>query len=56
MYLIDTNIFLEILLDQDKSDKCKSFLNDLVCRSNSYELVTMDTDFKKAKGITVRYL
>lgn len=26
-YLIDTNIFLEILLKQDKMDNCKSFLN-----------------------------
>ena len=27
MYLLDTNIFLEILLDQEKSDVCKEFLN-----------------------------
>lgn len=27
MYLIDTNIFLEILLKQDKSDSCKTFLD-----------------------------
>ena len=26
MYLIDTNIFLEILLDQEKQEKCKKFL------------------------------
>jgi len=26
MYLIDTNIFLEILLEQDKSETCKTFL------------------------------
>jgi len=26
MYLIDTNIFLEILLNQKKKDKCKKFL------------------------------
>ncbi len=26
MYLIDTNIFLEILLDQDNADKCTQFL------------------------------
>ncbi len=26
MYLVDTNIFLEILLKQDKSNYCKSFL------------------------------
>jgi len=28
MYLIDTNIFLEILLGQEKKEICKSFLND----------------------------
>ena len=27
MYLVDTNMFLEILLQQDKSKDCKSFLN-----------------------------
>ncbi len=27
MYLLDTNIFLEILLDQEKSAECKGFLN-----------------------------
>jgi len=27
MYLIDTNIFLEILLKQDKSEACKTFLD-----------------------------
>ena len=27
-YLIDTNIFLEILLDQEKKEKCKSFLTE----------------------------
>ncbi len=27
MYLVDTNIFLEILLKQDKSETCKSFLS-----------------------------
>lgn len=26
MYLLDTNIFLEILLNQEKSSKCKEFL------------------------------
>ena len=26
MYLIDTNIFLEILLKQGKSERCKNFL------------------------------
>jgi predicted nucleic acid-binding protein len=27
MYLIDTNIFLEILLEQEKSNECKDFLD-----------------------------
>jgi len=27
MFLADTNVFLEILLDQDKGEKCKRFLN-----------------------------
>ena len=30
MYLIDTNIFLEILLKQDKSESCKLFLKENV--------------------------
>lgn len=28
MYLIDTNVFLEILLKREKSEKCKKFLED----------------------------
>ena len=28
MHLVDTNIFLEILLQQEKSEKCKSFLSE----------------------------
>jgi len=28
MYLVDTNIFLEILLEQEKKEKCKKFLNE----------------------------
>ncbi len=28
MYLIDTNVFLEILLSQEKKDACKCFLNE----------------------------
>ncbi|HLG34275.1 MAG TPA: PIN domain-containing protein [Bacteroidia bacterium] len=27
-YLVDTNIFLEVLLNQEKKVKCKKFLND----------------------------
>jgi len=29
MYLIDTNIFLEILLEQDKADQCENLLKDI---------------------------
>ena len=28
MNLVDTNIFLEVLLQQEKSEKCKSFLSE----------------------------
>lgn len=28
MFLVDTNIFLEILLGQDKKEDCKKFLNN----------------------------
>ncbi len=28
MYLIDTNVFLEVLLTQEKIEKCKKFLDD----------------------------
>ena len=28
MFLVDTNIFLEILLGQDKKEDCKRFLNN----------------------------
>lgn len=28
MYLVDTNIFLEILLSQEKSEVCKTFLSE----------------------------
>ena len=37
MHLIDTNIFLEILLSQEKSQKCKEILNvhkDNICISD----------------------
>jgi uncharacterized protein len=29
MYLVDTNIFLELLLDQAKKEQCKKFLRQL---------------------------
>jgi len=28
MYLLDTNILLEILLQQEKSEECESFMNN----------------------------
>jgi len=28
MFLVDTNVFLEILLSQEKEETCKSFLDD----------------------------
>jgi len=31
MYLLDTNIFLEILLSQKKCTDCKKLLNDKIC-------------------------
>ena len=34
MFLIDTNIFLEILLGQEKKTKCKKFLEDNTGRLN----------------------
>jgi predicted nucleic acid-binding protein len=37
MYLVDTNIFLEILLSQEKTQKCKEVLNqysDKICISD----------------------
>ncbi|MFH0976399.1 MAG: PIN domain-containing protein [Spirochaetota bacterium] len=34
MYLIDTNIFLEILLKQDKSKDCKTFLDKNIGKLN----------------------
>ena len=32
MYLVDTNVFLEVLLKQDKSEQCKTFLNNNISR------------------------
>jgi len=32
MYLVDTNVFLEILLNQKRKEKCKKFLNANVGR------------------------
>ncbi len=91
MYLVDTNIFLEILLDQERSSDCKEFVQEILSKikilnlpSKEYnifinttqlpdldfddlyqcsiakyydlEIVTMDSDFKKAKDIKVKFL
>ncbi len=34
MFLVDTNVFLEILLNQDKKDDCKAFLNNNIGNLN----------------------
>lgn len=34
MYLIDTNIFLEVLLKQEQSNKCKTFLDENIGNLN----------------------
>lgn len=34
MYLIDTNIFLEVLLKQEHSNKCKTFLDENIDNLN----------------------
>ncbi len=34
MFLVDTNIFLEILLRQDKEESCKEFLNNNIGNIN----------------------
>ena len=34
MFLVDTNVFLEILLKQDKKEDCKKFLNDNIGNLN----------------------
>ncbi|MEZ0343626.1 MAG: type II toxin-antitoxin system VapC family toxin [Caldimicrobium sp.] len=34
MFLIDTNVFLEILLGQNKKENCKSFLNKNIAHLN----------------------
>ncbi|MFC1617415.1 type II toxin-antitoxin system VapC family toxin [Candidatus Margulisiibacteriota bacterium] len=50
MYLIDTNIFLEILLNQEKKEKCKKFLKE-----NSEELYISDFSLHSIGVILFRY-
>ena len=50
MYLVDTNIFLEILLGQDKKEVCKSFLDE-----NIGDLNTTDFSLHSIGVILFRY-
>jgi predicted nucleic acid-binding protein len=70
VYLVDTNIFLEILLLQDNNKECKLFLDNLkkieldfddsyqyfLSRHFDLTLATMDQDFKKIKDVSIRFL
>ena len=49
MFLLDTNIFLEILLEQDKSKECKDFLE-----SHSGDLYISDFTFHSIEVILLR--
>jgi uncharacterized protein len=49
-YLVDTNIFLEILLSQSKKEKCKSFLQE-----NSGSLFISDFSFHSIAVILFRF-
>ena len=50
MYLVDTNIFLEILLNQDKKEDCKKFLEN-----NNGELFISDFSLHSIGVILFRY-
>jgi hypothetical protein len=50
MYLIDTNIFLEILLDQTKKAACKTFLD-----KHSGQLALSDFSLHSIGVIAFRY-
>jgi len=50
MFLVDTNIFLETLLDQDKKDLCKQFLE-----KNLENLVLSDFSLHSIGVILFRY-
>jgi predicted nucleic acid-binding protein len=51
MYLVDTNIFLEVLLLQDRKEECKNFL-DLIRRDKITGVVT---DFTIHSIIVIMY-
>ena len=50
MFLVDTNVFLEILLNQDKKESCKNFLN-----SNVDKLIITDFSLHSIGVILFRY-
>lgn len=63
MYLIDTNIFLEILLEQEKADECSNFLKQVtehntVCLMSSYTLHSIETILSNLKrfGVLISFL
>jgi len=54
MYLIDTNIFLEILLEQEHADNCTRFFEDVarqqtLCLVTSYTLHSIETILSNLK-------
>ena len=58
MYLIDTNIFLEILLEQDNADKCTEFFENAAkqqttCLVTSYTLHSIETILSNLKRFPV---
>ncbi|VAX15232.1 hypothetical protein MNBD_IGNAVI01-3167 [hydrothermal vent metagenome] len=50
MYLLDTNIFLEILLGQEKSNVCKTFIN-----SHNHEMFISDFSLHSIGVILFRH-
>jgi len=50
VFLVDTNVFLEILLNQDKKESCKNFLN-----SNVDKLIITDFSLHSIGVILFRY-
>jgi len=50
MYLLDTNIFLEILLDQEKKSACQKFIS-----KNSDKIAISDFSFHSIAVILFRY-
>jgi predicted nucleic acid-binding protein len=50
MYLLDTNIFLEILLDQEKKSACQEFIS-----KNSDKIAISDFSFHSIAVILFRY-